>query len=177
MLCLPWPARRRKNASESWHKISSVSPPVASVRPVLASMPVCVLKKDTVHTYVFVCLYVNISALVFETHFSSHFSDKYSSASQLVALCIGRDGVRSCDLKQGFQEHVHTSLVLRVTCLDTCLSLLAKGKVTHRRRDERQQTAWFKYRPAWTNKGEQGEETEEDMNGCHVPMRRRGNNS
>ena len=46
--------------------------------------------------------------------------------------------------------------------MDGSLSLLAKGGVTHRRRDERQHTAWFKYRRAWTNKTEPGEDEIEE---------------
>lgn len=76
--------------------------------------------------------------------------------------------------------------------LDGSLSSLAKGGVTHRRRDERQHTAWFKYRRAWTNKTEPGEEeieagTDRERDernvktmdgcfaGCHVPARRENN--
>lgn len=108
---------------------------------------VCVKKAYCAYIYIYLCLNVCVSSVG---------GDRCISASQPGTVSIRR----SCNLKQGFQEHVHTSLVLWVTCLDTSLSLLAKGRVTHTRRYERQHTAWFKYRQARTNKAERGEETE-----------------
>lgn len=173
----------------SWHEIPSVfffSACGKWVAVACVRASVRVLKKERrARTSLCVCVCVRAPIFSFSPH-QLQLSFK-SRAPISISTRI------TWSKKQGFRECVHTSSVCcESRALDGSLSSLAKGGVTHRRRDERQHTAWFKYRRAWTNKTEPGEEeieagTDRERDernvktmdgcfaGCHVPARRENN--
>lgn len=118
--------------------LSLVSPPVAKVWPGLVSVWVCVFES---YTNTHVCLLRDCS--------NDRMSWNASSPPVSVTALAPDHSLPPCDLKQGFREHIHSCSPVEVTCLDVSRSLLAKGKVTHRQREERRHMACCEY---WNNK-------------------------